>query len=411
MVKCEAINKEKRNAIRLIRNKEFRNYPYGMCIGVSQDANKFYPAVLRQPVWEPPTTTSNSISIFKCSFSDCFVTESLDNEAGIMGLEITLDSPSFEFTLKYVHGSSTGREHYIVNGFDFYIDTVWDLTHLNLKLTSFKTTKDTSSNMQEKEEIVIDFSGEIVMLTIRIENDILLFKEYKSYSPEPSNDTLWLAPLYENNYMRILDENPAYAFIADIPMLQLNTAEYICDLQPKCNGIIQWNVPFRENWFTMYSDVPTINGFESFPATGDFTTYKKMSFVYQGKETATSVCDVIKPGLSKYPTVSYSEVYDIKIDNIDLSLTTDESTSSIIIGNGLWENCWRREKNATTKLECKQKADDSGCFGFAFSDDEHVCIVYHKMTDASKIKLGRYNSESRLTLFNPCGNSTKWKPM
>jgi hypothetical protein len=413
IAKCESINYKKRRNTPLIRDKEFQNYPYGMCIGISQENTKFYPALLRQPVWKSDEVLE-AIPIFKCFSSDCSLIEALDNEAGIVGLEATLDSPSFEFILKYVHGGSSGRAHYLVNGVNFFIETVWDLTNLKLTLSSSQTVKYRDAQSKEERvetDTVINFPGEIIMLTIRIENDLMFIKEYESYSPKPSNGVSWLAPLYESNYRKILDENPIYTFEGDIPIRQFNTSEYICDLEPNCKGIIQWNVPFRGNWFTMYSDVPNIQGFDSFSVTGTFTTYKKMSFVYQGKLSADSICDVIRPGMSKYPSVPYSEVYDIQIDNIDLSLTTDETTSSIIIGNGLWENCWQRERAVTTKLGCKRKAEEKSCFGFAFSDDEQVCIVYHKMKDASKIKLGRYNSESRLTLFNPCGPNTKWKSM
>ena len=183
-------------------------------------------------------------------------------------------------------------------------------------------------------------------------------------------------------------------------------------MEPKCLGIIQWTVPFRENLFTMYSEVP-LEGFEEYSMNEytEYIVYKKMSLVYQGRTSSTSSCDVVKPGLAKYPSVLYSETYDMPIDNIDLSLSTDADTNSIVIGNGLWSNCWKRYKNITTKKGCKEQAVTDKVYGFAFSDDEKICIVYHEMDDANKIKLGRYNSESRRTLFNPCGITTKWISM
>ena len=413
--KCESVNAHIRNDVRLIRNKEFRDYPYGMCIGVTTttkrvkqngqqiDEEKFNPVILKQPKWDT-TYSIQSLPLFKCSASDCTLTEHPHNEAGIVGLETTVLPRSFEFKLKYVHGKSSGSEHYIVNGFDFIIETEWNLDKLKMTINAPKFNLQTSD--------LFNFDGEIVMITLLMESlpqgERFKIKLYRTYSPQSDSKQIFLAPLYENNYMRILDENPTYALVSQNPSLQFNATEYLCDLEPKCIGIIQWTVPFRENWFTMYSEVP-VKGFEEYFMNEytQYVAYKKMSLVYQGRELSTSTCNVVEPGLAKYPSVTYSETYDMPIDDIDLSLSTDVETDSIIIGNGLWDNCWKRYKDITTKKGCKDQAVKDKVYGFAFSD-KNVCIVYHKMKDPTKIKLGRYNSESRRTLFNPCGNSTKW---
>merc|ERR1711865_65501 len=103
--------------------------------------------------------------------------------------------------------------------------------------------------------------------------------------------------------------------------------------------------------------------------------FKKMSLLYQGKENAESSCIIILPGMSKFPTVSYTEVVDPPIRNIDLSLATDTETPSIVIGNGIWENCWIKV-GVNDKAECYQKSLDRGSWGFAFSDDEtpNICL-------------------------------------
>jgi len=412
--KCESVNAGIRDDVRLVRNKEFRDYPYGMCIGVSTttkeqnglDEQKFNPILLKQPKWDT-THSIQSLPLFKCSASDCTLTEHPNNEAGIVGLETTMLPRSFEFNLKYVHGKSSGSEHYIVNGFDFMIETEWNLEQLKMTINAPKWNL-------EREDVFI-FDGEIVMITLLMESlpqgERFKIKLYRSFSPQSGSHQIFLAPLYENNYMRILDESPTYALVSDNPSLQFNATEYLCDLEPKCIGIIQWTVPFRENWFTMYSEVP-VKGFEEYFMNEytQYVAYKKMSLIYQGRELSTSTCNVVEPGLAKYPSVTYSETYDMPIDNIDLSLTTDAETDSIIIGNGLWDNCWKRYKDITTKKGCKEQAVIDQVYGFAFSDN-NVCIVYYKMNDPTKIKLGRYNSESRRTLFNPCGNSTKWISM
>ena len=404
---CESINEDIRKNDKLVRNKEFRDYPYGMCVGITTTTEQndpkivyFNPVLLKQPIWDT-TYLLQSLPLFKCSTSDCTMVEHPDNEAGIIGLETTLLSRSFEFTMKYVHGQSSGSEHYIINGHDFVIETEWTLDKLKMTIASLKWTD------------VFEFTGEIVMITLLMESlpqsETFQMKVYRSFSPQSGSEQIFLAPFYENNYMRIMDENPTYTLVSENPSLQFNATEYLCDLEPKCLGIIQWSTPFRENLFTMYSEVPVV-GYEEYymKEYTDYITYKKMSLVYQGRTTST--CDVVKPGLAKYPSVTYSETYDMPIDDIDLSLTTDSETDSIIIGNGLWDNCWKRYKNITTKEGCKDQAVQDKVYGFAFSD-KNVCIVYHKMNDPTKIKLGRYNSESRRTLFNPCGNSTKWISM
>jgi len=402
--KCESINAEVRT--QFIRNREFREYPYKTCIGVQQDNAQFKPVFLKQPQWNT-SRTIQSLPLFKCTASDCTMVEHPDNEAGITGLETTLLARSFEFKLKYVHGKSSGSEHYIINGFDFIIETEWNLEKLKMTINAPKW------NLSGQDVFIFD--GEIVMVTLLMESlpngEEFKIKLYRTYSPMLGAGQIYLAPVFENNYMRILDENPTYTLVSETPSLHFDTIEYLCDLEPKCIGIIQWTVPFRENWFTMYSEVP-VKGYEEFfmNVETQYVVYKKMSLVYQGRETPTSNCDVVKPGLAKYPTVIYSETYDMPIDDIDLSLSTDVDTNSIIIGNGLWDNCWKRYKNITTKTACKEQAVKDKVYGFAFSDT-NVCIVYHKMNDPTKIKLGRYNSESRRTLFNPCGISTKWISM
>ena len=413
--KCESINTDIRQDVRLVRVTEFRDYPYGMCIGVTttnqvrqdgQEIQKFNPVILKQPQWDT-THTLQALPLFKCSASDCTLTEHPNNEAGIFQIETIVLPRSFEFILKYVHGKSSGHEHYIVNGFDFMIETEWTIEKLKMTIHAPKW------NLNGDDVFI--FNGEIVMITLLMESlpqgERFKIKLYRSFSPQSSEQQIFLAPLYENNYMRILDENPTYTLVSETPSLQFDVTEYLCDLQPNCLGIIQWSAPFRENWFTMYSEVP-MEGFEEYYMNdyAQYVAYKKMSLVYQGRTTLTSTCNVVEPGLAKYPSVTYSETYDMPIDNIDLSLSTDEETESIIIGNGLWDNCWKRYKNITTKKGCKEQAVNDKVYGFAFSNT-NVCIVYHKMNDPTKIKLGRYNSESRRTLFNPCGNSTTWISM
>ena len=137
--------------------------------------------------------------------------------------------------------------------------------------------------------------------------------------------------------------------------------------------------------------------------------------MYKRQVNNAAACDTISDKRSKYPSVDYTETYDIPIENIDLTLAKDDETPSVVIGHGIWTHCWTRDTTATTKLQCYEhaRASPSGALGFAFSEDEHVCLIYHKLTDPTRIKLGRYNSESRLTIFQPCNteDTTYWRPV
>jgi hypothetical protein len=134
-----------------------------------------------------------------------------------------------------------------------------------------------------------------------------------------------------------------------------------------------------------------------------------MSLVYQGRETINSKCTVVEAGLSKYPTVTYTEDYNIPIKNIDIRLAEDPETSSVVIGDGYWSNCWQKVES-DTKMGCYEYAKTTaGVYGFSYSENTNICLVLTGIIDNTKIKLDRFNSESRLTLFHPCeGDSTEW---
>jgi myo-inositol-hexaphosphate 3-phosphohydrolase len=117
----------------------------------------------------------------------------------------------------------------------------------------------------------------------------------------------------------------------------------------------------------------------------------------------------VEPGLSKYPTVDFTENYNIPIKDIDIRLAQDEETQAVVIGEGYWSKCWKRMEGITTKTQCYEYARDTEkVYGFAFSDQTNICLVYSGIKDNTKIKLDRYNSESRLSLFDPCDEDASW---
>ena len=134
-----------------------------------------------------------------------------------------------------------------------------------------------------------------------------------------------------------------------------------------------------------------------------------MSLVYQGRESTAEKCSVVRPGLSRYPSVTYTEDYNIPIKDVNISLAKDVETQAVIIGAGYWSKCWQKIDSITTKMACFQHAKNTAnVYGFAFSEDTNICMAYTGITDNTKIKLDRYNSESRLSIFDPCEEDASW---
>ena len=305
--------------------------------------------------------------------------------------------------MKYVHGASSGTVHYLVNDQDLYIVTEWTANAFKIQ---FLNTRGFNNNT-----VTVDDS--VVMFKVVVEDGVAHYKVYKDYFPSPSEDkVLFVAPLFEEKYVKLVDVIDRYVLVQDLPYTERDLVEYACDMEPLCTGIVQWDEPFRENFFSLYSEVDKVGGFEAYDMPENaHTFYKKMSLVYQGRDTDTAKCDTISSNRAQYPRIQYTETYDIPIEDIDLSLAKDDETPSVIIGSGLWTQCWTRV-DAASKIECYEKARDAGTYGFGYSEDENVCLVYHELTDPTRIKLGRYNSESRLNIFQPCNTeNTYWRPI
>jgi len=399
--KCEEINLAIRQNARLNRDVEFRDYPYGTCIGVIENLPSYFVATLNKPIRK--NMMLGSVEMFNCVPAECTFKASETNDFSIRGLETTLLSPSFEIKMKYIHGVSSGTEHYKVNGQDFYIRTEW--TRYKFKVDFYNT------NGFENNTFVIN--DHVSMFTMIVEDGVSMYKVYKDYFPVTTEDSfLFLAPMFEHKYVKMLDELDMFVLVEDMPYLDFEAVEYACDMEPLCTGIVQWDNSFRENLYSLYAEVDNVQGFNSFRMPeNSHIFYRKMSMVYQGRETMTSKCDTISGKRAKYPTVEYTVTYDIPIEEIDLTLAKDEDTSAIIVGKGLWTQCWTKAE-AASKNECYEKALAAGTYGFAYSDAEEVCLIYHKLTDPTRIKLGRYNSESRLNIFHPCNSeNTYWRPI
>lgn len=411
---CEDINSDIRQDITLYNDEEFREYPYGMCVGIELVGQKYLVATLLKPTWRQLTLLPAISTLFQCEPAECSFEPDESNDNSIRGLRTTLLTPSFEIKMNYVHGQSSGTEHYKVNGMDFLMKSEWTPRKCKIEV-GYGSTWTTIVNMDEH----------VTVLKVRIETDrqnnvIADYKIFRNFYPSATpGTTSYLAPLFETKYVPIIETLNHYILIRDGgPFVDIDDVEYACDMLLACTGIIQWDLPYKENYFTLYSDTDNVVGFEPYNMVSQEHVFlKKMSKVYQGAESALAKCDTIDEKRSKYPTVEFEEIYDIPIENIDLSLAQDDVTPSVIIGSGLWSNCWVKGQS-TTKVECYNEAYNNNSWGFAFSDDTEdtevpmpVCLIYYKITDQTKIKLGRYNSEARRTLFHPCNSETTyWRP-
>ena len=419
IVECERINHEIRQDVARYKDEEFREYPYDMCIGFEKSNDKYLLATLIKPEWRPLKLLSDIKTIFECKAVECSLEPAETNDNSIRGLHVNLMTPSFEIKMTYIHGQSSGTEHYKVNDMDFMIKTDWTPRKFKIEIGS-----PGKWSTFEWSEFISIFKIRIEPNGRTISSEYKLFRGYsREYDPVAST---YLAPFFEKKYIPINETLDRYILIRnDAPFLNFEDVEYACDTLLECTGIVQWDDPFKENYFTLYSETDNVADFEAYRppicSTECHGFLKKMSIVYQGAEADNNKCDTIAKKRSKYPTVEFEEIYDIPIENIDLSLAKDEDTSAIIIGSGMWTNCWVKGESMT-KMDCYNEAIGNNSYGFAFSEDstEHsddveeipVCLIYHKITDQNRIKLGRYNSEARRTIFQPCeSEDTYWRPV
>lgn len=398
--------------------EKFRIYPTGQCMGVQMTEDKYVPVVLRSP--QDQFMKLKSIDVFECLATDCYINVDEDDDLTIRGLTHKLISPSFEFDIKYVHGYSTGRSIFVINGQKLWIDFIW--TPHNIKITM-------GSDIYGY-DVIIDQYASIERVKFVVELGSLRYNIFPTvlpmWSPETQSQAVWVSPRYDVKYVNIREHMSGYFFLIpsedtgnERTLMTLEAAEYDCDMEPDCLGLIQWddinNMEGQEGETTLYSlytDVPHLNGWATWTLSDTSKGYlylKKMSLVYQGRETINSKCTVVEAGLSKYPTVTYTEDYNIPIKNIDIRLAEDPETESVVIGDGYWSNCWTK-MDIDTKMGCYEYARDTEkVYGFSFSESTDICLVLTGIIDNTKIKLDRFNSESRLTLFHPCeGDSTEW---
>lgn len=360
---------------------------------------KYVPVVLRDVLAE--YTTMDTMEQFDCQTADCSIEVSKDDDSTLTGITFKLVLPEFKFVLRYVHGNSKGQQSFQVNGESLTIELDWTPEHCFVRMGH---------------SVVVNVSYGVERIIFNIEDKVFTKKIYPSHIPRvTTNETIWIAPDYTQKYRVQLKEldgkyyNVPSSLVGEVrPLLTRLDAEKECDAEVACHGILRWHRMKDETLYSLYTEELSIEGYQLnvIPAF-EYDFLNKMSLTYQGK--LGGLCSVVKPGLAKYPSVSFAEEYNIPIQNADVSLAKDEDTDAVNIGDGIWTRCWTRKPDITTKVGCYEEAKKHN-YGFAFSDQTNLCLIYTGITDPNKIRLDKYNSETRLTKNNPCEqqSQTTW---
>jgi hypothetical protein len=401
---CDNINRD----LQLdITQEDNRVYPTGRCMGIRQQSSGYVPVTLKTP--QERTLTFSSIRVFKCLPADCTLEIDENDDRTMKNLQHTLVGSSFEFFINYEHGASSGRIVYMVNGEPISMEFEWNTTSLKI---------DIGNDLYGTEQIVSE-TTHFQRIKMIIELNSLTIKFYPSVNIEGTDNSVWLSPNYIKKYQGTTNSEVGGRYFL-IPSedtgderkyVSFDTAEYDCDLEPECTGLVQWDEMYQETLYSLYTDKTVLNGWDLYAIdskTPGHIIKKKMSFYYRGRSNPQDSCERVMPGQSRYPTVPYTEYYNIPIKDIDLDSALDEETGAVEIGDGVWTKCWKKiEKN--TKMECYEYARDiEKVYGFAFSENPPVCLVYTGISKNTKIKLDRFTSEQRLSLDDPCDEDADW---
>ena len=343
-------------------------------------------------------------SIFVCQAEDCTLQRSGEDEMVIVGLRETLRSPEYEFVVDYIHGQTNGQALLEVNHRQLRMDFNWTRSYVNVHIG---------------DKLLVSRSGRFDRLVLKVVGTNVELTLYPSVLPIPHDTkTVWMSPEYDQKYRFTHDRFEGYEYLIENPdtgqeqMLTLfSDAELACDQDADCTGIVEWSSPKRESWYALLSHIQD----KKRRVIDKEGYFRKMTTVYVGRIEEGDYCEPVRPGLAHFPSVQFTEKYDIPIQDLDLSLATDNDLSTdedpvVEVGTGMWSNCWQWFSNIHDKKSCYEKAKSMGVFGFAYTNKTQVCIVYKDITSPTDIKLDMFNSETRLSVFNPCGEDTQWRP-
>ena len=403
---CENIN----SGLALdLAKEEYRMHPVGRCVGVTREDTHLY---ITKQLSPPQDTylTFPAIIVFDCSVADCAVAVDEQDDRSISGLQHRLSAPSFSFVFDYVHGESSGQTHFIVNNQDMYVEANWD--EHGIKVTLGNDIYGYTTVLEN------DVYTKRVVLTI--ESARLHVRVYPYPAISPTSSISWYAPDYNHKYMEMA-ELPTNAKFYNLlntdtgtprKLMNRDEADEECDKEPTCIGILRWRQVTDGIRYSLVTNKQYVEGTNLNVQSSEYTFHRKMSLVYKGKESDADSCSVLKPGLSRYPAVSYTEHYNAPLKDVDISSATDNETQAVVVGNGIWTNCWERVGSNMTKLECYNAANTHvpRVYGFAHSDEDGTCLIYIRITDPSQIQLNEFSSQAKLTTKQPCGDNsgTRW---
>ena len=400
----------------------------GTCVGIQKDGGLFKPMKqeeISNNYQVSAVTVAPIISLFACTFSDCELSRHADDKKTLSNIDFSLDSPIFEFNGWYQHGSSSGELILSLNGRKVTLAIYWDITKLQIGI------KDEFTNV---DHIIINKEGEFKHFTMTVQTvtingnidskrvDIQLYyaEEYK-YDNLPLQ--LLLTPHYGIKYRRTLRELDGYSFNIkspdtgiDTPLLSIQEAEYACDTEELCTGVLRWKEMRQDTYFSMFTSKTSVGDSIMYPIStkemstekDEWTFFEKMSLFYKGKEASNNAvqCSVIMPRQAKYPKVSLKTTYNIAVTDVILQEQKDPETQAVQVGNGVWTNCWEKVAT-TTKFDCFNECSSKDWYGFAFverSDQtQTVCLCYHIKKE--NIQLDKYYSADRRSVYNPCDAS------
>ena len=349
--------------------------------------------------------------------------------------------------MRYIHGYSTGRVIYDVNGKTIIFSFVWN---------------ENTWSISVNDQVVFEKSGAFVKAYISIARELINIELYPDIQPIVDNsEESYLSPDFMRNYIHVRQEdknwyyNPISEDTGDAePLPFWKNASYRCDLDKDCSGILRWKEPKQDGSLFALITSSASHYIDSRTAiTAEYYTYEKMSKIYKGRVPGQTLCTTIEAGQSKYPFTSYTEIYNTPLQTVNIELAQDadifEQTSDIVVpvGSGIWKYCWEKVEldplytSATkngypacckkedptacyctapldkcgiqtqpilcNKLGCYLYAKDNNRFGFAWSDESNTCLVYNKINSGKDIKLDKWNTDVGKTDFNPCSDSQK----
>lgn len=395
--------------------------PVGRCLGLEKiTGTEQYELVLSVATAEVEQASTALFVAFDCEASECDISVAEDDDKTLLGIEHEITGETFSFSAQYVHGHTVGSQALVVNNVDVYLDMEWTTSRCLIRMHTPLSTAAPVTIIDEARDI------EYVQWTLtRLTHDKTVAIT-RSYQPRlvPVADavgSVLLAPQYTRKYAEL----PSYTAVSrvfNLPSEDTGTDRHIltradaedeCDSFPDCHGIVRWETLTRESLFSLYTEKTVLQDARIvlyMPGSG-MTYLQKSSQVYVGRLSSDESCLPVLAGQSTYPKVTFTEKFDPPFQSVDLSQATDSDTGAVIAGDGLWTHCWTRV-SATTKEECHAAATNSvpPSYGFAFSEDTHVCVVYTGITEPNKIQLDKMNSDTSRTIHHPCVNNAVWRP-